>query len=78
MKCHTCGRSFNPVTLAKHSKVCEKVFVKKRKAFNTAAQREATDASGKGIDKDPFAYKPPPAKKHAPEKPKSSIPKWKL
>ena len=35
-----CGRSFNIQALAKHSKICEKVFQKKRKQFNTQQQRE--------------------------------------
>lgn len=41
----------------KHRKVCKKVFVEKRKAFDVAAQREATDASGKGLEEDPYSKK---------------------
>jgi hypothetical protein len=33
-QCHSCGRSFNEVALQKHSKICKKVFVNKRKEFN--------------------------------------------
>ena len=35
-----CGRQFNANVLAKHEKICEKVFQQKRKVFNTAAQRQ--------------------------------------
>lgn len=78
-ECHTCGRKFNPQTLVKHSKVCEKVFVKKRKAFNMAEQRKATDASGKGVDVDPYAAKMAARnKKPEPVKKAGGIPKWKM
>ena len=33
------------------------MFVDKRKAFDTAEQRKATDAAGKGIEEDPYSYK---------------------
>ena len=35
-----CGRMFNPDTLAKHEKICQKVFQSKRKAFDSAAHRQ--------------------------------------
>jgi hypothetical protein len=35
-----CGRNFNPETLAKHEKICHKVFQSKRKAFDSAAFRQ--------------------------------------
>jgi hypothetical protein len=34
-----CGRQFNVLTVAKHEKICQKVFQSKRKAFNSAAHR---------------------------------------
>lgn len=37
--CHLCGRTFNLKALQRHMKICEKVFVKKRKQFDMAAQR---------------------------------------
>ena len=37
--CPHCGRSFVATALAKHTKICQKVFQKKRKAFNTQKQR---------------------------------------
>lgn len=36
--CPDCGRSFNQQALAKHKKICKKVFQKKRKAFNMTKQ----------------------------------------
>ena len=36
-----CGRSFNQEALSRHQRICEKVFMKKRKQFNTQAQRIA-------------------------------------
>ena len=32
--CPDCGRTFNAQALAKHKKICKKVFQKKIKAFN--------------------------------------------
>ena len=66
LECHSCGRKFNPVTLAKHAKICQKVFMQKRKKFEV--DREATDAAGKGIEKDPWARKAAAPKKQAPAK----------
>lgn len=39
MECPTCGRKFNPAPYEKHIKICAKVFVQKRKAFDSAAMR---------------------------------------
>lgn len=49
-QCDSCGRSFNPVAMAKHAKICHKVFVEKRKEFNIQEHRKATDAAGKGLE----------------------------
>jgi hypothetical protein len=38
-ECPTCGRKFNENAFEKHVKICEEVFVKKRKAFNSKAHR---------------------------------------
>ena len=46
-KCPTCGRKFNPTAYEKHVKICEKVFMKKRKAFNASAKRVDTERNGK-------------------------------
>lgn len=32
--CSTCGRKFNSEALQKHERICQKVFVQKRKAFD--------------------------------------------
>ena len=37
--CPTCSRSFNPDAYQKHVGVCKKVFVQKRKAFDSKAAR---------------------------------------
>ncbi|MCB0370647.1 MAG: C2HC-type zinc finger protein [Bdellovibrionales bacterium] len=47
-----CGRQFNINVIAKHEKVCEKVFQSKRKAFNSAAHRQ--------LDVEGFKAPPPP------------------
>lgn len=44
--CSTCGRSFNGLALKRHSKICNKVFVQKRKAFNIEEKRKAEGADG--------------------------------
>jgi hypothetical protein len=60
------------------------VFVDKRKAFDTAEQRKATDAAGKGIEEDPYSYKRwAKAAKQKPQAPQKNadpnkIPKWKI
>lgn len=38
-ECPTCSRKFNPDAFGKHVKVCEKVFIKKRKEFDSASKR---------------------------------------
>jgi hypothetical protein len=43
--------------LQKHAKICRKVFVEKRKAFDIAEHRKATDASGKGLEEDKYSKK---------------------
>ena len=57
LECGSCGRKFAPQVLAKHAKICKKVFVDKRKAFNAAETRAATDASGKGLEEDAYSKK---------------------
>lgn len=37
--CPDCGRSFNPESYQKHIKICKKVFMKKRKQFDSTEQR---------------------------------------
>jgi len=78
--------------MQKHEKVCAKVFATKRKAFDVKAARAATDATGKGLEEDPYSgggrggfpgSKKKPMQKsaaaqEAKPKPKGAIPKWKL
>lgn len=42
--CRSCGRQFSHQAIVKHEKVCQKVFVQKRKAFDTKAQRKPEGA----------------------------------
>jgi hypothetical protein len=37
--CPSCGRGFIPESFSKHVKICKKVFVNKRKAFNSQKHR---------------------------------------
>lgn len=39
IRCDQCGRSFAETALAKHEKICRKVFVEKRKKFNSVKAR---------------------------------------
>jgi hypothetical protein len=39
LECPDCGRFFNPIPYEKHIKICAKVFLTKRKEFNSAAMR---------------------------------------
>lgn len=54
--------------------------MEKRKTFDIAEQRKATDATGKGLEEDPYAKKyskkKPP--KQEPKAQAGKIPKWKL
>lgn len=34
VECNDCGRKFNEQAIIKHRKICKKVFVEKRKAFD--------------------------------------------
>ena len=38
-ECETCGRKFNIESYSRHIKICKKVFVNKRKAFNAKNKR---------------------------------------
>lgn len=39
IRCEDCGRSFNENAMEKHERICKKVFIDKRKKFNSAAAR---------------------------------------
>lgn len=50
--CTICGRTFNPTTLKKHIRICEKTATKKRKVFDSSKQRrEGTDLASYSIPK---------------------------
>jgi hypothetical protein len=82
--CSSCGRKFNSAALAKHERICQKVFVDKRKAFDVKEQRKAEgmqEVEAEAAYNKPFGRQ---AKKGAAKKepakplPGAKIPKWKL
>jgi hypothetical protein len=48
--CPSCGRTFNATALAKHARVCEKVFMRKRREFNTVQARLGGTEAAKFFD----------------------------
>ena len=42
-KCPSCSRKFNENAYEKHVKICEEVFIKKRKEFNMQEKRIIAD-----------------------------------
>lgn len=86
--CNSCGRSFNPNSISKHMKVCKKVFVEKRKEFNSKDQRknediteiENKDKNNKMRKKKTTVITKEEVKEitnHL-DKPVNKIPKWKM
>uniref|UniRef100_A0A7S3VI84 C2HC/C3H-type domain-containing protein n=1 Tax=Dunaliella tertiolecta TaxID=3047 RepID=A0A7S3VI84_DUNTE len=82
--CDSCGRKFAPEALAKHARVCAKVFANKRKPFNMAKQRlQGTDAASlHRTGRPPVAARPNSRMQSAqparqPGGAASSMPKWK-
>jgi hypothetical protein len=73
--CPHCGRSFNSMALTKHIKICEKVFMKKRKAFNTQKQRINDPEQASLMKQGVMEEKKNPLLNN---KKKGEIPKWKL
>lgn len=67
--CPDCGRSFNQKALAKHKKICKKVFQKKRKAFNMTKQRM--------VDGEQMSLMKISQKYAQPKKQTGGAPKWK-
>jgi hypothetical protein len=45
--CHLCSRKFVRAALAKHQKICQKVFQRKRKAFKVRGRRAARGAAAR-------------------------------
>ena len=81
VECRSCGRKFKPEAVEKHEKICQKVFIQKRKAFNTKDQRKADGLEE--IQREQQYSKPYGKKNQRKEPPKSTskpggaIPKWK-
>ena len=72
--CPHCGRKFNEISFPKHVSNCQKVFQKKRKAFNTQKQRIVDSEQASLMRQGAIAAKKNPKL----NKPKGGIPKWKL
>jgi len=68
------GRKFNEISFPKHVKNCQKVFQKKRKAFNTQKQRIIDSEQASLMRQGALEAKKNPKL----NKPKGGIPKWKL
>eukprot|EP00798_Chlamydomonas_sp_ICE-L_P014489 gene14489-20513_t len=49
-ECRSCGRKFNQKALQKHAKICQKVFIQKRKTYNIAAARVEGSEAAKFFD----------------------------
>ena len=62
IECQTCGRKFNSQALVKHQKGCKKVFVEKRKVFDTKQQRALVNEED-GFGDGGYGYSKPAAKK---------------
>ena len=73
--CPHCGRKFNEISFPKHVKNCQKVFQKKRKAFNTQKQRFNDSEQASLMKMGQMAEKKNPQLNN---KAKGGIPKWKL
>ena len=73
--CPHCGRSFNSKALSKHIKICEKVFLQKRKAFNAQQYRFTDSEQATLMKKGAMKEKMNPLSK---KKNNEEIPKWKL
>jgi len=73
--CPHCGRNFNPNALSKHAKICEKVFMKKRKAFKTQKQRINDLEQASLMKQGAMEAKRNPLLN---KKNNGAIPKWKL
>ena len=72
--CPHCGRKFNEMSFPKHVKNCQKVFQKKRKAFNTQKQRLVDSEQASLMKQGQLEAKRNPKL----NKQKGGIPKWKL
>lgn len=82
IECNTCGRKFNESAYEKHSRICVKVFVNKRKAFNSKDKRIIDEEQAQLMkrNKKNVQAKPPTQIKKGEEPIKAGVkmPKWKL
>ena len=73
--CPHCGRKFNSIALNKHIKICEKVFLKKRKAYNAQQYRFNDSEQASLMKQGAMKEKMNPLLN---KKNTGAIPKWKL
>ena len=73
--CPHCGRSFNSNAFSKHIKICEKVFLKKRKAYNAQKYRFNDSEQASLMKQGAMKEKMNPLLN---KKNSGQIPKWKL
>lgn len=78
--CGSCGRKFNEVALAKHAKICKKVFVQKRQAFDAKAARAPEGLEELKAEEKynkPYGQKAKPKAKEERAIAGKPMPKWK-
>ena len=73
--CPHCGRSFNSNAFSKHIKICEKVFLQKRKAYNAQQYRFNDSEQASLMKQGAMKEKMNPLLN---KKNNGAIPKWKL
>jgi DNA-directed RNA polymerase subunit RPC12/RpoP len=78
MPCKVCGRKFVAASLARHMKVCEKVFVKKRKPMQVQRLSEEAQAELKELKRQNARNPRAKAASLLPPKDENAVPKWKI
>jgi hypothetical protein len=85
-ECPDCGRKFNETAYERHVKICKKVFIEKRKTFDSQKHRvEGTEMAAIPVNR---RYQPPSSSapnnnssikpaKHSSHQSNASMPKWK-
>ena len=69
-----CGRRFNQEALEKHVKVCKKVFLTKRKQYDSSAARKTDELLEFDPGRKPQSYK---SSTNSKPQPSGGVPKWK-
>lgn len=67
VECPDCGRKFNHSAMAKHAKICKKVFMSKRKKFDISSKRAAEGASEVAVVEEMPANRRKPAARPPPK-----------